>query len=228
MLARRIVVLVLLGSSLLATSAGAGLCKRKNGAVVFRDACTKKETAVTAEMLGVVAGPGTPGPKGDRGPSGPKGDRGDAGPAGPAGADGAPGRASIPRVHFATQIPGALIGTAVEPGLAVASMVLPAGLFLVHAKVDAVNFGAATFIRCFLDVGSGFRGQGAATFIGTRSPQDSAGAVETLSLLAPVDTGNGAVVSVRCRPDVATGANESAYVENGMLVAIPVEALTQH
>ena len=50
----------------------------------------------------------------------------------------------------------------------------------------------------------------------------SALAQSATSLVVPVDAGPGAVVYVRCRPDVATGANESAYVEQGMLVALPV------
>lgn len=225
MIVRRRIALAVLASSLLATTAGAGLCKKKNGTVVLRDACGKKETAVTPEMLGLGAGEGTPGPKGDRGP---KGEPGETGPSGPTGATGPTGASSIPDLHWALQIPGANIGTATEPGLAVASMVLPGGRYLVHAKLDAVNFGTATFIRCFLDVGDDYRGQGASTFIGTRPGNDSAGAVETLSILSPVDAGTGAVISIRCRPDVATGTNESAYVENGMLVAVPVDTLVVH
>jgi hypothetical protein len=106
-------------------------------------------------------------------------------------------------------------------------MVLPAGRFLVHAKLDAVNFGTATFIRCFVDVGD-YRGQGAATFICTRPADDNTGAVETLALVTPVDTGSGSPVQIRCRPDVATGTNESAYIENGMLVAVPVDTIVAH
>ena len=66
----------------------------------------------------------------------------------------------------------------------------------------------------------------ASTFIGGTGG-DGVGIVETQSLVAPVDAGAGAVVYVRCRPDAATGANDSAKVEQGMLVALPVSAISQ-
>jgi hypothetical protein len=217
----RLIVLL----ALCASTAHAGLCMKKNGVVVLRDACGKKETPITSEMLGLSAGGGTPGPKGDRGP---KGEPGETGPAGPQGVPGAPGASSIPALHYAFQIPSAFIGTTGEPGLAVLNMVLPAGRWLVHAKLDAVNFGTATFIRCFLDVGDDYRGLGAATFIGALPGDDSAGAVETLSLVQPIDTGAGAAISIRCRPDVTTGNAQSAYIESGMLIAVPVDSFVEH
>jgi hypothetical protein len=220
MVTRSIVLLVALAST-----AHAGLCMKKSGVVVLRDACGKKETPVTSDMLGLSSGGGTPGPKGDRGP---KGEPGEAGPTGAQGVPGAPGASSIPALHYAFQIPGAYIGTTGDPGLAVLNMVLPAGRYLVHAKLDAVNFGAATFIRCYLDVGDDYRGLGASTFIGALPGDDSAGAVETLSLVQPIDVGAGAAVSIRCRPDVATGTAQSAYVENGVVTAVPVDAFVAH
>lgn len=147
---------------------------------------------------------------------GPKGEPGEPGPEGPAVA---------PSVRYSWQIPGAYIGTAGGNGLAVASMSLAPGKYLVMAKVDAVNFGAATYVRCGLDVGA-FRAHQASTFIGVGGG-DNASIVETLSLLVPVDAPEGAAVYVRCRPDVATGTNESAYIEGGILVAIPVSTISQ-
>jgi hypothetical protein len=220
MVTRSIFLLVVLAST-----AHAGLCMKKNGAVVLRDACGKKETPVTSEMLGLSPGGGTPGPKGDRGP---KGEPGEAGPTGAQGVPGAPGASSIPELHYAFQIPDAYIGTTGDPGLAVLNMVLPAGRWLVHAKLSAVNFGTATFIRCFLDVGDSYRGLGAATFIGAIPGGDSAGAVETLSLVQPIDVGAAVAVSIRCRPDAATGAAQSAYIEGGIVIAVPVDAFVAH
>ena len=160
-------------------------------------------------MLGIV---GTPGPPGQRGP---KGEPGEPGPT---------GDATLPSVVSSLQNPVASIGTAGGNGVAVADLGLPAGKYLVISKVDAVNFGTATYVRCALDVGAA-RLQIATTFIGAIGG-DVTGLVETLTLVAPVDAGEGALVYVRCRPDAATGTNESAYIESGILVAIPVSAIS--
>jgi hypothetical protein len=216
MTTHRVSILVLAALTWLGTapSADAELCRKKSGALVLRDdACTKRETAVTADMLGLV---GTPGPQGERGDRGPKGEPGEDGP---------PGPSTAPAVRFSLQIPQANIGTASGNGLAVASMGLAPGRYLVIGKVDVVNFGAATFVRCGLDVEVN-RVALATTFIGNTGG-DGVGLVETQTLLATVDAGGGASVYVRCRPDVATGAADSAYVESGILVAIPVSVITQ-
>jgi len=208
----RLFVLVLAGFAWLggAVAADAALCQKRNGTLVLRDACGKRETAVSAEMLGVV---GTPGPQGLRGP---KGEPGEPGPK---------GDAVAPSVRYSWQIPSAFIGTAGGNGVAVASMSLAPGKYLMMAKVDAVNFGLATYVRCGIDVGAA-RVHQATTFIGVGGA-DNTGLVETLSLLVPVDAPDGAAVYVRCRPDAATGTNESAYIEAGILVAIPVSAIGQ-
>jgi hypothetical protein len=200
-------------------SAHAGLCMKKNGTLVVRDACSRKETAVTPTMLGLDAGgtEGVAGPKGDRGP---KGDPGEPGP------KGEPGDPALPSGYFATQSAVAYIGDATSgAGVEVTHLNLPAGRHLVTAKVDAVNFGLPTFVRCFLDVGDA-RVLMATTFIGGVAG-DGMGAVETLSLLAPIDAGNGATVSVRCRPDASTGNPDSSYIESGILVAMPTYAFVQ-
>ena len=200
-------------------TAHAGLCMKKNGSLVVRDACGRKETAVTPTMLGLEAGgvEGVAGPKGDRGP---KGDPGETGP------KGEPGDPALPSGYFASQAAIAYVGDVTSgPGSEVAHLDLPAGRYLVTAKVDAVNFGLPTFVRCFLDVGDA-RVQMATTFIGAVAG-DGVGAVETLSLLAPIDAGDGAVVRVRCRPDASTGNPDSSYIESGMLVAVPTYAFVQ-
>jgi hypothetical protein len=200
-------------------SAHAGLCMKKNGTLVVRDACGRKEAVVTPTMLGLDAGGtvGTAGPKGDRGA---KGDPGEPGP------KGEPGDPAMPSGYFANQTPNAYIGDVTSgAGLDVAHLSLPAGRYLVTAKLDAVNFGLPTFVRCFLDVGDA-RVQMATTFIGGVAG-DGVGAVETLSLLAPIDAGDGAVVTVRCRPDASTGNPDSSYVESGILVAVPTYAFVQ-
>jgi len=208
---RHVSVVVALIAWLGPAPADAALCQKKNGTLVRRDACAKRETPVTADMLGLS---GTPGPQGLQGDRGPKGEPGDSGPK---------GDPTTPYVLSSLQIPSAYIGTETGNGLAVASLGLPAGKFLVMAKLDAVNFGTATYLRCGLDVGAS-RVSVATTFIGN-STADGVGLVETLTLLAPVDAGGGATVYVRCRPDVATGTNESAYMESGILTAIPVSAI---
>ena len=209
----RLSILLAAGIACLGTAADAALCRKKNGTLVLRDACSRRETAVTPDMLGVV---GTPGPPGAAGERGPKGEPGDPGPQ---------GESTAPSVRFSLLVPQTHIGTAGGNGLAVASLGLPAGKYLVIAKVDVVNFGSATYVRCGLDVGANRLLQ-ATTFIGATGG-DGVGIVETQSLVVPVDAGPGAVVYVRCRPDVATGANESAYVEQGMLVALPVSVISQ-
>lgn len=214
--ARHVAIVVLAGLTWLGTAvpADAELCRKKNGTLVLRDdACTKRETAVTADMLGLL---GTPGPQGERGERGPKGEPGEQGP---------PGPATFPAVRFSPQVFPAAIGTATGNGLAVASMGLAPGKYLVMAKMDVVNFGTATFVRCGLDVEAN-RVAVATTFIGNTGG-DGVGLVETQTLLAAVDAGGGASVYVRCRPDVATGAADSAYVESGLLVAVPASVITQ-
>jgi hypothetical protein len=196
---------------LIPAATDAALCQKKNGTLMLRDACGRRETPVTADMLGVS---GTPGPQGEQGERGPKGEPGE---------QGAKGDPTAPFVVYDLQIPSAYIGTAAGNGLTVASLGLPAGKYLVIAKTDAVNFGTATYLRCGLDVGAN-RVSVATTFIGATGG-DGVGIVETLTLLAPVDAGAGATVYVRCRPDAATGTNESAYMESGILTAIPVSAI---
>jgi len=201
-------------------TAHSGLCIKKNGTLVVRDACGRKEAAVTPTMLGLDAGSteGAAGPKGDRGA---KGDPGEPGPKGD------PGDSAISSGYFAHQATAnAYIGDVTSgAGLDVAHLTLPGGRYLVTAKLDAVNFGLPTFVRCFLDVGDA-RVQMATTFIGGVAG-DGMGAVETLSLLAPIDTGDGAVVTVHCRPDASTGAPDSSYIESGILVAMPTYAFVQ-
>lgn len=46
------------------------LCKRRSGAVVVRDACKKKETALDLAEFGAVGPQGLPGPTGPTGPAG--------------------------------------------------------------------------------------------------------------------------------------------------------------
>jgi hypothetical protein len=56
--------LLSVGLGLTATEAAHAVvvCKRKSGALVLRDACKKKETAVDASTLGTVGPPGPPAP----------------------------------------------------------------------------------------------------------------------------------------------------------------------
>jgi hypothetical protein len=189
----------------------AALCQKKNGTLVVRAACAKRETPVTADTLGLTGTPGAPGPKGDRGP---KGETGETGPK---------GDPTAPYVLSSLLLPNSYIGTAGGNGVTVATLGLPAGKFLVVAKADAVNFGMATFVRCGLDVVANRVAQ-STTFIGN-STGDGVGAVETLTLVAPVDAGEGTTVYVRCRPDTATGTNESSYMESGIITAIPVSTI---
>ncbi len=194
----------------------AALCMKKNGTLVVRDACRTKEISVDSGTLGLGApDAGVPGPKGDRGPKGEPGQKGD------------PGDPAMVGGWFSYLVPQAYIGDAGGDGLPVASLALPAGRFLVMAKMDAVNFGLSTFVRCFLDVGT-VRTQMATTFIGG-VPGDSAGAVETLSFLLPIDAGDGDgdTIAIRCRPDAPTGSHESAYIESGILVAVPTSGFAQ-
>jgi hypothetical protein len=71
-------VWMLCGVTLLALPAArtdaAVFCKKKNGAVVIRETCKSKETAVNLASFGAV------GPKGDKGDNGNAGDPGAAGP----------------------------------------------------------------------------------------------------------------------------------------------------
>src|SRR5262249_44209644 len=53
-----------------ATRSEAALCRRKNGAVAVRSACTGKLTPVTAGDLGTLSVKGDPGAPGDPGPPG--------------------------------------------------------------------------------------------------------------------------------------------------------------
>lgn len=203
----------------------AGICAKKNSIVVFRDTCRKGETLLNADALGLGGVVGVAGPKGDKGDRGPKGEPGEPGLQGVKGDKGERGDSSIPSAYYAFQIATAFIGDVAQgPGLAVANLVLPAGRYIVSAKLDAVNFGKPEYVRCTLYVGN-FAAQTATTFIGSEPIQGTVGFVETLSLLMPVDAGSGGAVSVRCRPDTATGGREKTYIEQGMLVATPVGKL---
>jgi hypothetical protein len=76
-LARSVVGAVVCGG-LVSPAAGAVVCQKKSGALVVREACKKKETAVDLAQFGAV---------------GPKGDTGQAGAPGAPGAPGAAGSA---------------------------------------------------------------------------------------------------------------------------------------
>ncbi len=67
--------LVVVASVALAVTAARAdvLCKRRNGAVVVRTACKKKETALDLAQFGVVGPTGATGPQGASGPAGPPG-----------------------------------------------------------------------------------------------------------------------------------------------------------
>ena len=219
---RSLLALGLAGALTVGSDASAGLCTKKSGTVVFREACGKKETALGLDALGLGTGGGA-GPKGDKGDRGPKGEPGEPGPKGDQGDTGDKGDSTIPTGYFTYQIPNAYIGDVPAPGgqdgRAVASMVLPAGRYLVMAKVDAVNFGTPVLVRCFLDIGT-YRALAATAFIGF-SPNDNVGLVETLTLMLPVDVGAGGAVTVRCRPDTNPGGREKSYLEQGIMIAVP-------
>ena len=63
-------------------TAHGGLCMKKNGTLVVRDACSRKETAVTPTMLGLDDAGGAQGVAGSKGDRGAKGDPGEPDPDG--------------------------------------------------------------------------------------------------------------------------------------------------
>ena len=200
----------------IAHTVSATVCMKKSGALAIRSTCGAKETAVTPTMLGVTTTDGSAGAKGERGPKGEEGDAGTPGTAGPK------GDAALPGGVFTYNIPEGFIGEASGDGRTIATLPLTGGRYLVMARFDVVNFGTPTFVRCFLDIGN-YRAQMATTFIG-HTATDSSGAVETMSFLLPIDAGTGLLVTVKCRPDSATGGNDKTYVESGVLTAVPTDA----
>jgi len=72
-----VVTLALAATFALAGSAHAAMCVKKNGAVVVRDTCRKKETPMSTSDF--VGAPGDPGQNGAQGARGEKGDQGDPG-----------------------------------------------------------------------------------------------------------------------------------------------------
>jgi len=219
------IVLIWAISTVQIGSLEAAVCKKKNGTLVFRQTCGKRETPIEPELLGLGSA-GTTGAKGDKGDRGPKGEKGDKGDIGPKGDKGTPGDPAIPSASFTYTVPQAYIGDVIQGGgVAVANLSLTPGRYLVLSKLDAVNFGVPAFVRCFLDVGD-FRAQVASTFIGFVPGGDNVGTVESMSLLLPIDIPEGGPVTVRCRPDTATGGAQKTYIESGILVAIPASSFS--
>jgi hypothetical protein len=92
--------------------------------------CLRQEKAIDWNQRGPQGAPGAPGPKGDAGP------QGDTGPQGPQGLQGAPGTSEA---YARTDFTSHTIPPNNAPYAVVASKDLPAGSYVVNAKLTAEN-----------------------------------------------------------------------------------------
>jgi hypothetical protein len=101
------------------------------------------------------------------------------------------------------------------------SVSVPPGNWIVHAKANPVNFGAADYVRCQIMVGGTQRDAGA-TLVGNAAPGptgETGPSVATIALQSAVHTAATRTFTLQCLHDFAQSGE---YVDPG--AAILVEA----
>ena len=103
--------------------------------------------------------------------------------------------------------------------VAILSIIVPAGTWVVNAKVNPVNFGAADYVRCRIVVGTSQKDAGA-TLLGNAAPGptgEMGPSVAQIALQTVVTTTSSKVFKVDCQHDFPT---PGIYVDPGAKITI--------
>ncbi len=103
--------------------------------------------------------------------------------------------------------------------VAILAVTVPAGTWVVNAKVNPVNFGAADYVRCRIMVGTTQKDAGA-TLLGNAAPGptgEMGPSVAQIALQAVVTTTSSKVFKVDCQHDFPT---PGIYVDPGAKITI--------
>ena len=107
--------------------------------------------------------------------------------------------------------------------VAILSVTIPAGTWVVTAKANPVNFGAADYVRCRIMIGTGQKDAGA-TLLGNAAPAptgEMGPSVAQIALQAAVTTTSPKVFKLDCQHDFPT---PGIYLDPGariMVVSVP-------
>jgi hypothetical protein len=103
--------------------------------------------------------------------------------------------------------------------VAILSMTIPAGTWVVNAKVNPVNFGAADYVRCRIMVGTIQKDAGA-TLLGNAAPGptgEMGPSVAQIALQTVVTTTSAKVFMLDCQHDFPT---PGIYVDPGAKITV--------
>ena len=103
--------------------------------------------------------------------------------------------------------------------VAILAVTVPAGTWVVNAKVNPVNFGAADYVRCRIMVGTTQKDAGA-TLLGNAAPGptgEMGPSVAQIALQAVVTTTSSKMFKVDCQHDFPT---PGIYVDPGAKITI--------
>ena len=103
--------------------------------------------------------------------------------------------------------------------VAILAVTVPAGTWVVNAKVNPVNFGAADYVRCRIMVGTSQKDAGA-TLLGNAAPGptgEMGPSVAQIALQAVVTTTSSKVFKVDCQHDFPT---PGIYVDPGAKITV--------
>jgi hypothetical protein len=103
--------------------------------------------------------------------------------------------------------------------VAILAVTIPAGTWVVNAKVNPVNFGAADYVRCRIVVGTSQKDAGA-TLLGNAAPGptgEMGPSVAQIALQTVVTTTSSKVFKVDCQHDFPT---PGIYVDPGAKITV--------
>jgi len=179
--------------------------------------CLSSEKKLTWNHTGPQGPAGPAGQTGPAGPAGAQGSQGPAGPAGPAGPQGPAGPAGSSHV-FSTSGPAFTQVNGSTNAVQVASLSLPAGLYLIQGKAGIHNEdGSTQGGSCQLNINGSMADIDGVNLPGQTNLTDSADAFLPLSATADLTAGGG-TVTITC-------ATFNGFVIAPVLTALQVGAI---
>jgi hypothetical protein len=126
------------------------------------------------------------------------------------------GYAAVFRREPAPNIPLPAAGSA---RAVVVKVPLPAGVWLITAKANGVNFSPENYVRCALYSRGVVVGVGTTTHLGSH-PSNVGTYVGDLTTMGVLRTASPTVVSLECSHDYSTTSLGDVYVEDGAVSAV--------
>ena len=133
--------------------------------------------------------------------------------------DVAPATAPAPVAYLRSTSASVNLSSSGAPVTLIKTAFLPAGTWLVTAKANPVNFGAADYVRCILSV-AGIQQDAAATLVGNAAPGptgETGPSVAEIVLQTAVTTTAPHTFALACQHDFA---NAGEYVDPGASLLI--------